>query len=199
MLLSFDNIKQYGVSLLASAGAAGIVLGFAARPVLANMIAGIQIAISQPIRIDDVVIVEGEWGWIEDIGSTFVTVRLWDWRRMVVPLTWFIENPFQNWTRETAAVIGTVTWHMDYGVPVDRVRAKLEELVDASPRWDRRVVNLQVTEATGHGIELRGLMSARTSPLAWDLRCEIREAMIAWLQAEYPQHLPRWRGEMRGA
>lgn len=166
VLVTFDSVKEYGVSLLASAGAAGLVLGFAAKPVLANLIAGVQIALTQPIRIDDVVIVEGEWAWIEEIGSSFVTVRLWDWRRMVVPLTWFIEQPLQNWTRESASVIGTVNWHVDHGVPVEKVRTRLEEMVAASPRWDRRVVNLQVTEATDHGIVLRGLMSARNAPLA---------------------------------
>lgn len=193
VLLSFEGVRQYGVSLFASAGAAGLVVGFAARPVLANLIAGIQIALTQPIRLDDVVIVEGEWGWIEEISATYVVLRIWDWRRMVVPLSYFIEQPFQNWTRESASIIGAVTWHMDYTVPVAKVRAKLEELVKASPHWDGNVVNLQVTEAEPDTLTLRGLMSARTSPLAWDLRCEIREKLIAWIQAEYPQALPRLR------
>ncbi|TPE48516.1 mechanosensitive ion channel family protein [Amaricoccus solimangrovi] len=197
VLLTFRQIQQYGVSLLASAGAAGIILGLAAKPVLSNLIAGIQIAITQPIRIEDVVIVENEWGWIEEIGSSFVTVRLWDWRRLVVPLSYFVEQPFQNWTRESAAIIGEVRWHVDYGVPVGAVRKKFEELVAASPLWDRRVVNLQVVDSTGEGIQLRGLMSARNSPIAWDLRCEIREKLIDWLQAEYPEHLPRQRFETR--
>jgi small-conductance mechanosensitive channel len=194
-LLTFDSVKQYGVSLLASAGAAGIVLGLAARPVLTNLLAGIQIALTQPIRIDDVVIVENEWGWIEDIGAAFVTVRLWDWRRLVVPLSYFVEQPFQNWTRESAAIIGTVFWQVDYTVPVEEMRAKLEEFVQASPRWDRKVCNLQVVEATGHGLQIRGLMSSRNSPINWDLRCEIREKMIDWLQREYPDALPRTRAE----
>lgn len=195
-LLTFDGVQEYGASLLASAGAAGLILGLAARPVLANLIAGIQIALTQPIRLDDVVIVEGEWGWVEEIFSTYVVVRLWDWRRMVVPLSYFIEKPFQNWTRESASIIGAVFWYMDYTVPVDRVRAKLEELVRASPYWDGQVVNLQVTETDKDVITLRGLMSARTSPIAWDLRCEIREKLLVWLQAEYPGALPRLRGEM---
>ncbi|WP_322889677.1 MULTISPECIES: mechanosensitive ion channel family protein [unclassified Yoonia] len=195
VLLTFESVRQYGVSLFASAGAAGLVLGFAARPVLANLIAGVQIALTQPIRLEDVVIVEGEWGWVEEISATYVVVRIWDWRRMVVPLSYFIEQPFQNWTRETASIIGAVTWHLDYTVPVAQVRTKLEELVKASTYWDGNVVNLQVTEAESTTLTLRGLMSARTSSLAWDLRCEIREKLIAWLQAEYPQALPRMRIE----
>ena len=196
VLLTFDAVQEYGVSLFASAGAAGLILGLAARPVLANLIAGIQIAITQPIRLDDVVIVEGEWGWIEEIFATYVVVRIWDWRRMVVPLSYFIEKPFQNWTRESASIIGAVFWYLDYTVPVDEVRAKLEEVVKASPHWDGKVVNLQVTDTDKDTISLRGLMSARTSPQAWDLRCEVREKMIDWLQKTYPEALPRLRGEL---
>lgn len=195
VLLTFEGVRQYGVSLFASAGAAGLVVGLAARPVLSNLIAGVQIALTQPIRLEDVVIVEGEWGWVEEISATYVVVRIWDWRRMVVPLSYFIEKPFQNWTRETASIIGAVTWHLDYTVPVAQVRSKLEELVKASPYWDGNVVNLQVTEADADTLTLRGLMSARTSSLAWDLRCEIREKLITWLQAEYPRALPRMRIE----
>jgi small-conductance mechanosensitive channel len=195
-LMTFESVRQYGVSLFASAGVAGLVVGLAARPVLSNLIAGIQIALTQPIRIEDVVIVEGEWGWIEEIFATFVVVRLWDWRRMVVPLTWFIEQPFQNWTRETASVIGSVFWYLDYTVPVDAVRKKMTEIVTSDPRWDGNVVNLQVTETDRETVTLRGLMSARNSPTAWDLRCEVREAMIQWLQREYPEALPRRRGEL---
>jgi small-conductance mechanosensitive channel len=196
VLLTFEGVRQYGVSLFASAGAAGLVLGLAARPVLTNLIAGVQIALTQPIRLEDVVIVEGEWGWVEEIFATYVVVRLWDWRRMVVPLSYFIETPFQNWTRETASIIGAVTWNLDYTVPVSEVRRKLEELVSASAHWDGRVVNLQVTETDKDTMTLRGLMSARNSPQAWDLRCEIREKMIGWLQETYPDALPRLRGEM---
>jgi small-conductance mechanosensitive channel len=195
VLLTFEGVQRYGVSLFASAGAAGLVLGLAARPVLANLIAGVQIAITQPIRLEDVVIVEGEWGWVEEIFATYVVVRLWDWRRMVVPLSYFIEKPFQNWTRETASVIGSVYWYLDYTVPVAELRRKLEELVTASPYWDGQVVNLQVTDTDKDTITLRGLMSARTSPQAWDLRCEIREKLIGWLQTEYPGALPRLRWE----
>jgi small-conductance mechanosensitive channel len=196
VLLTFESVQKYGVSLFASAGAAGLILGLAARPVLANLIAGIQIAITQPIRLDDVVIVEGEWGWIEEIFATYVVVRIWDWRRMVVPLSYFIENPFQNWTRESASIIGSVFWYLDYTVPVSDLRQKLEEVVKQSPHWDGQVVNLQVTDTDKDTISVRGLMSARTSPQAWDLRCEVREKMIDWLQREYPEALPRLRGEL---
>lgn len=196
VLLTFESVQRYGVSLFASAGAAGLILGFAARPVLANLIAGIQIAVTQPIRIDDVVIVEGEWGWIEEIYATYVVVRIWDWRRLVVPLSYFIEKPFENWTRDSASIIGAVFWYLDYTVPVDRVRAQLEKIVNASPHWDGQVVNLQVTDTDKDTISLRGLMSARTSPQAWELRCEVREKLIAWLQSEFPEALPRLRGEV---
>jgi small-conductance mechanosensitive channel len=196
VLLTFEAVRTYGVSLFASAGAAGLILGLAARPVLTNLIAGVQIAITQPIRLDDVVIVEGEWGWIEEIFATYVVVRIWDWRRMVVPLSYFIEQPFQNWTRESASIIGAVFWYMDYTIPVSEVRAKLEEIVHKSPHWDGKVVNLQVTDTDKDTISLRGLMSARTSPQAWDLRCEVREKLINWLQQTYPEALPRLRGEL---
>jgi small-conductance mechanosensitive channel len=196
VLVTFESVRQWGVSLLASAGVAGLVIGLAARPVFANLMAGVQIALTQPIRIDDVVIVEDEWGWIEEIGSAFVVVRLWDWRRLVVPLAYFIEQPFQNWTRESASIIGAVTWHVDYRAPVEAMRAKLTEFLEASPRWDRRVANLQVTEAFESTIVVRALMSARNSPTAWDLRCDVREQMIAWLNAEHPDSLPRQRGEL---
>ncbi|QPM91963.1 mechanosensitive ion channel family protein [Pseudooceanicola algae] len=196
VLLTFETVQQYGVSLFASAGAAGLILGLAARPVLANLIAGIQIAITQPIRLEDVVIVDGEWGWVEEIFATYVVVRIWDWRRMVVPLSYFIEQPFQNWTRESASIIGAVHWHLDYTVPVEELRGKLEEIVRASPYWDGNVINLQVTDADKDTIALRGLMSARTSPQAWDLRCEVREKVITWIRAEHPEALPRLRGEL---
>ncbi|MFG6499214.1 mechanosensitive ion channel family protein [Sulfitobacter sp. 1A13191] len=196
VLLTFESVQKYGAGLFASAGAAGLVVGLAARPVLTNLIAGLQIAITQPIRLEDVVIVEDEWGWVEEIFATYVVVRLWDWRRMVVPLSYFIEKPFQNWTRESASIIGTVFWYLDYTVPIGEMRAKLEELAKASPLWDGQVVNLQVSETEKDSIAVRGLVSARTSPQAWDLRCEIREKMIDWLQKEHPQALPRLRGNM---
>lgn len=195
-LMTFEAVRQYGISLFASAGVAGLVVALAARPVFANLIAGVQIAMTQPIRVYDAVVVEGEWGWIEEITSAFVVIKLWDWRRLVVPLSYFIEKPFQNWTRENASIIGTVLVHADYTVPVGRVRDKLKEIAKASPLWDGQVVNLQVTDATEGTVELRALVSARTSPAAWDLRCEVREKLIAFLQEELPGSLPRLRASM---
>jgi len=199
VLLAFPSVQAYGVSLFASAGAAGLVLGLAARPVLANLIAGIQIALTQPIRIDDVVIIEGEWGWIEEITSTYVVVRIWDLRRLIVPLSHFIEKPFENWTRESAEIIGAVVWHLDYRAPIANMRTKLGDLLKSSPNWDGKVSNLQVVDSGATTITVRALMTARTSPLAWDLRCEIREKMIEWLRAEHPDALPRVRATVRGS
>jgi small-conductance mechanosensitive channel len=196
-MMSFEQVRQYGVSLFASAGVAGLAIGLAARPLLANLIAGVQIAMAQPIRLDDVVFLEGEYGTIEEITTTYVVIKLWDWRRMVVPLSYFIEKPFQNWTRETSALIGSVFFYVDYTVPVEKLREKLMEIARASPLWDGRVVVLQVSDATkDHTVELRALLSARSAPAAWDLRCEVREKLIAYLQEEYPHALPRTRQEI---
>src|SRR5882757_9221455 len=192
-LMTFEPVRQYGVSLFASAGVAGIVAGLAARPVLSNLFAGVQLAMTQPIRIDDQVVIENEWGSIEEITSTYVVVRLWDWRRLIVPLTYFIEKPFQNWTRETAALIGTAFLYVDYRAPVEIIREKLHEIVKQSKLWDGRVVNLQVTEAKENTIELRCLMSAPSAPQAFDLRCEVREKLIDFLNREHPEALPRRR------
>jgi small-conductance mechanosensitive channel len=196
VLLTFESVKEYGAGLFASAGVAGLVLGLAARPVLANLIAGIQIAVTQPIRIEDAVVVEGEWGWVEEIATTYVVIRIWDWRRLIVPLSYFIEQPFQNWTRESGSIIGTVYWQVDYRLPIEAFRGKMKEIVAASEYWDGQVVVLQVTEVNRQTMELRGLMSARTSPRAWDLRCEVREKMIVWLQETHPEALPRQRAEL---
>jgi small-conductance mechanosensitive channel len=164
--------------------------------VLTNLIAGVQIAITQPIRIGDAVIVENEWGWIEEIGSTYVVVKIWDWRRLVVPLSYFLEKPFQNWTKSSSELIGTIHIWVDYTVSVDRLREELNEIVKASKLWDGNVVNLQVTEATDQAVQLRALASARDSSQAWDLRCEVREKLIAFLQKNYPDSLPRRRAEL---
>jgi small-conductance mechanosensitive channel len=196
-LMTFDAVRQYGVSLFASAGAAGIIVGLAARPLLSNLIAGVQIAVTQPIRVDDAVVVQGEWGWIEEITSTYVVIKLWDWRRLIVPLSYFLENSFQNWTRESASIIGSVYLYVDYTVPVGRVRDKLTELAKASPLWNGEVVNLQVSDAKERTVELRALVSASTSPKAWDLRCEIREKLIDFLRAEFPSALPTARVALR--
>ena len=195
-LMTFESVKQYGVSLIASAGAAGLVVGLAARPLLTNLFAGIQIAITQPIRIGDAVIVENEWGWVEEITSTYVVIKIWDWRRMVVPLSYFLDRPFQNWTRQSSDLIGSVMLWVDYTVPVTRIRAKLEELVQASRLWDGQVVNLQVVDSSERALQLRALVSARTSPEAWDLSCAVREKLIAFLQEQYPGALPKQRAEL---
>jgi small-conductance mechanosensitive channel len=197
-LMTLDSVRQYGVSLFASAGAAGIILGLAARPVLSNLLAGIQIAMTQPIRVEDQVVVEGEAGWIETITSTYVVVRIWDLRRMIIPLSYFIEKPFQNWTYESSAQIGIVFLHVDYTVPVDRVRQKLDEIVRQNPLWDGKVAGLQVTDTPDSMVELRALVSARNPGQTWDLRCDVREKLIAFLQAEYPGALPRHRAELAG-
>lgn len=189
--------RQIGVSIFASAGIAGIAVGIAARPVLSNLIAGLQIAFTQPIRIDDVVIVEGEWGRIEEIDLFYVVVRIWDARRLVVPLSYFIEQPFQNWSRKSTQIIGTIYWSLDYHVPIDAMREKLNELVRENALWDGQTVVLQVTDADRDSLQLRALASARNASDAWDLRCAIREAMIVWLQAEYPEALPRQRLDAR--
>ncbi|MCA8901528.1 MAG: mechanosensitive ion channel family protein [Hyphomonas sp.] len=194
-LTVIPGVRQIGVSLFASAGIAGIAIGLAARPMLGNLVAGLQIAFTQPIRIEDAVVLENEWGWIEEIGLFYVVVRLWDWRRLVVPLSYFIEKPFQNWTRQSASIIGSVFWSVDYRAPIGEIRSKLEDICKETPLWDGQVVNLQVTDASGSSIQLRALASASTSPKAWDLRCHIRETMITWLQDHHPEALPRIRGE----
>jgi small-conductance mechanosensitive channel len=195
-LMTFEPVRQYGVSLFASAGVAGIVAGLAARPLLSNLFAGVQMAMTQPIRIDDAVVVENEWGNIEEITSTYVVMRLWDWRRMIVPLSYFIEKPFQNWTREDSALIGSAFLYVDYSAPVGIIRDKLSEIVKASKNWDGRVINLQVTDAKERTIELRCLMSARNAGRAFDLRCEVREHLVEFLQKHHPEALPRQRSDV---
>jgi small-conductance mechanosensitive channel len=196
MLMTFPSVRQIGTSLLASAGVVGIVAGFAARPVLGNLIAGLQIGLSQPIRLDDVVIVENEWGVIEQITGTYVVVRIWDQRRLVVPLQYWIEKPFQNWTRTSAEIIGTVFLWVDYRMPLEPLRAELQRACEASEHWDRRFALLQVTEAGEHAMQLRALVTAASAPAAWDLRCAVREALVGFVQREYPQYLPRGRAEV---
>lgn len=192
-LMTFPAVRQYGVSLFASAGVAGIVAGLAARPVLSNLMAGVQLAMTQPIRLYDAVVVENEFGTIEEITSTYVVVKLWDWRRMIVPLTYFIEKPFQNWTRETSALIGNVLIYVDYRAPVEIIRDKFNEILKQSNKWDGSVATLQVTDFKERTMELRCLMSARSGGLVFDLRCEVREKLIDFLQKEYPQALPHSR------
>lgn len=198
MLMTFPRVKELGASLLASAGLAGLAVGFAARPVLQNLIAGIQIALTQPIRIDDVVIVAGEFGWVEEISSTFVIIRVWDQRRLVVPLNFFVENTFQNWTRTNADLLGSVFLWVDYTVPVDELRAELRRLVEGSELWDKRVCGVQVVETSERAVQLRALVSAASAPRAWDLRCLVREGLIKYLQEKHPGGLPRVRAEVAG-
>lgn len=193
VLLTLPGARQFGASLLASAGVAGLVAGIAARPVLGNFIAGLQIAFSQPIRLDDVLIVKGEWGRVERITGTYVVVRIWDERRLIVPLQWFIENPFENWTHTSSSILGTVFLWLDFSVPVPAIRAEFERITHASSRWDKRVCVLHVTDADDRGMQLRLLISAQDSGTAFDLRCEIREAIIAFVAANYPDSLPRLR------
>ena len=180
---------------MASAGVAGIVLGLALQPVLKNLFAGIQIAITQPIRIDDALIVEGEWGKVEEITSTYVVVKLWDWRRLILPLGYFIEKPFQNWTREGAALIGTVMIYLDYTVPVDDIRRKVEEIAAGSKLWDGQVINVAVTDFRENVMEIRILVSAADGGRTFDLRCEVREKLIDYVQRTYPDGLPKVRAQ----
>jgi small-conductance mechanosensitive channel len=196
MLMTFDKVRQVGVSLLASAGIAGVIIAFAAQRSLATLVAGIQIAITQPIRLDDVVIVEEEWGRIEEITLTYVVVCIWDLRRLVLPITYFLEKPFQNWTRVSADLLGTVTLHCDYRVPVAAVRAELSSILAGTELWDGKVSGLVVLDANDKTIVLRALVSAKNSGVAWDLRCHVREKLVEFLQREYPDCLPRVRAEV---
>ena len=197
-LMTVSGFRQWGVSLLASAGVVGIIAGLALQPVLTNLLAGIQIAVTQPIRIDDAVIVEGEWGKVEEITSTYVVVKIWDWRRMILPLSYFITTPFQNWTRENARLIGSAFFFVDYEAPIDRLREGFEQIVKASTLWDGEVQVLQVTDITDRVLQIRCLASARSAGVAFDLRCEIREKMMAFMRDECPQALPRDRLEFNG-
>lgn len=196
VLMSFDGVRQYGVSLFASAGVAGLALGLAARSLLSNLIAGVQIAMTQPIKIQDSVIVEGEYGTIEEISSTYVVVQLWDWRRLILPLNYFLEKPFQNWSRESSSIIGTVIIYVDYCADVPAIRRKLDEIVKVIPLWDQRVVNLQVSDATETSMQLRILVSARSAAAAWDLRCLVREALIGFVSRELKSSLPQPRRQI---
>lgn len=198
ILMTFPTARQLGAGILASAGIAGIVVGMAARPTLSNLLAGLQLALTETLALDDVVIVKGEWGRIEEITSTYVVVRIWDQRRLIVPIGWFTENPFENWTRKTADLLGTVFIHCDYTVSVEEIRGQLKRILDASEHWDKKAWGVQVTDATERTMTVRCLMSARDSSAAWNLRCEVREKMIAWLQREHPGALPRTRAEVEG-
>ena len=197
ILMLFAEVRHVGTSLLASAGVIGVIAGFAAQKTIANVFAGFQLALAQPIRLDDVVIVEGTfWGRIEEITFTFVVVHIWDDTRMVLPLTYFIETPFQNWTRVSAQLMGSVFVWADYSLPVDQTREAVKKIVEASPLWDHRFWNLQVSDATEKTMQLRVLATAADSSRAWDLRCEIREKLIAYIQKNHPEGLPRVRASL---
>lgn len=193
VLMTFPNVRQVGASLLASAGVAGILAGLAARPVLGNLIAGLQIALTQPIRLDDVLIVENEWGRVEEITETYVVIRIWDERRLIVPLEYFIQNPFQNWTRNSSQLLGSVFLWVDFRMPLEPLRARLKEIVEGAPEWDRRVCVLQVTDTSERAMQLRILVSAPSSSTTWDLRCKVREQLLVHLQENYPDMLPQVR------
>jgi small-conductance mechanosensitive channel len=198
-LMTFPGVRQIGASLLASAGVAGLVAGIAARPVLGNLIAGLQIAMTQPLRLDDVVIIEGEWGRIEEITATYVVVKVWDERRLVVPLQWVIEHPFQNWTRREAQLLGAVMLWIDYRVALAPLRAELERICASAPEWDGRVALLQVVDTNERAMQVRALVSAANASKSWDLRCRVREALIDFLQRQEPDALPRIRAELSQA
>lgn len=195
LLWTFNDprIWHYGSGLLASAGLASLIVATAAKSTASNFFAGLQIAITEPIRIDDVVVIQGEWGRIEEITSAYVVVRIWDLRRLIVPLSYFIENSFQNWTRESSDILGTSFLYVDYAIPVEELRDELKRMVEASPLWDKRVCGLQVTNLSERTMELRCLVSSRNSSENFDLRCLVREKMIAYIQQNYPESFPTTR------
>ncbi len=196
VLMTFDTVRQVGMSILASAGIAGIILGFAAQKSLTTLISGIQIAITQPISIDDVVVVENEWGRIEEITLTYVVVQLWDQRRLIVPITWFIDRPFQNWSRTSPELLGTVFFYTDYTVNPETLRHELERVVASTPLWDGRVAKLHITNITDKSVEIRALVSAANSSNIWELRCLVREQLIEFIKSNYPGWLPKLTMEM---
>lgn len=196
LLLFLPGFRQIGAGLLASAGVAGLVIGFAAQRALGNLLAGFQIAITQPIRLDDVVVVEGEWGRIEEITLTYVVVRIWDERRLILPISYFLENPFTNWTRQSSEILGTVYLYADYRAPIGELRAELDRILAESAFWDGRVSGLVVTDSKESTLEIRALVSAEDGGQAWNLRCEVRERLITFLQEHHPEALPRVRAEI---
>lgn len=196
ILLSFPGVRKFGTTILAGAGVAGIIIGFALQKSLVNLFAGIQIAFTQPIKIDDAVVVEKEWGWIEEINLTYVVVRIWDLRRLVLPITYFTENAFQNWTRNNAQILGSVFLYVDYSMPLEPLRQHFEKVLSETRLWDQQTQVLQVTDTSEKTMTIRLLMTAQNSPTAWDLRCYVREKMIEFIQQHYPQSLPHVRATL---
>lgn len=193
ILMQFDGVKKYGTALITSAGVAGLIIGFAAQKTIGNLLAGLQIAFTQPIKLDDALVVEGEWGWVEEINLTYVVVKIWDKRRLILPITYFTEKPFQNWTRSSADIMGSVFLYVDYAVPINELRKAFEGFLEKTDLWDRKAQVLQVTDCKDRSMEIRLLMTAKNSPTAWDLRCFIREQMLVYIQEHYPDSLPRLR------
>jgi small-conductance mechanosensitive channel len=196
ILLSFNNLRRLGTGLLTGVGVGGIIIGFAAQKSLGNFLAGFQIAFTQPLRIDDVLVVEGEWGRVEEITLSYVVLNIWDQRRLILPINYFVEKPFQNWTRNSADIMGTVFLYLDYTIPLDPLREELGRLLEGNPLWDRRVKVLQVTNASERTVEIRALMSAASSGNAFDLRCDIREGLIKFVRQHYPECLPVTRAHI---
>ncbi|HKQ85683.1 MAG TPA: mechanosensitive ion channel domain-containing protein [Candidatus Acidoferrales bacterium] len=194
-LMTIPSIHQIGTSVLASAGLAGLVVGMAMKPTFSSLVAGIQIALTQPIRLDDVVVVQGEWGWIEEIETTYVVVRIWDLRRLVLPLSYFIEQPFENWTRTSADLLAYVVLWVDYTTPVEELRQELTRILKSTNYWKGEVNVLQVIDSNDRAMQVRALMDASDSSVAWNLRCLVREKLIEFIQQRYPGSLPRLRGE----
>ncbi|WKN30681.1 mechanosensitive ion channel family protein [Porifericola rhodea] len=193
ILLTFREVRDIGATLLTSAGVAGIIIGFAAQKSIANLLAGLQIAITQPIKIDDSVIVENEWGIIEEITLTYVVVKIWDKRRIVLPINYFIEKPFQNWTRTSSELLGPIVLYLDYNIPVDALRRELNDILQSEKLWDGKVNVIQVVDTTEKCMVLRILVSAENAPDAWDLRCIVREKLITFVRENYPEALPMQR------
>lgn len=192
-LMTFDPVRQYGLSLLASAGAASIIIGFAARSVLTNLIAGAQIAVTQPVRIGDMIAFNGDWTWVEEINSTYVVLRCWDKRRRIVPLSYFLDNPFENWTYNSAELVGAVYLYLDFVAPMDMIRTRLGEIVEACPEWNGKDFSVQVADASERTIMIRITAGARTAVRSWDLRCAIREGIVSWIRLNCPEAFPQTR------
>lgn len=193
VLISFESVRKVGVGFFASAGVAGIIIGFSAQKAIGTLIAGIQIAFTQPFRLEDAVVVEEEWGWIEEINLNYIVVRIWDLRRLILPTTYFLEKPFQNWTRTSGDLLGSVYLYTDYTIPFAEMRRELDRILETTELWDRKIKILQVSDAREHTVETRILVSAKNSPIAWDLRVYVREKMIEFIQKNYPECLPKTR------